>query len=59
MRGNYHKVVGLKNMLSKKFEILTYEVLIPPDEVFEIFVGVADDLTIVCRSYLALKECVR
>ena len=46
-------------MLSKKFEILTYEVLIPPDEVFEIFVGVADDLTIVCRSYLALKECVR
>ena len=43
-------------MLSKKFEILTYEVLIPPDEVFEIFVEVADDLTMRCRSYLAWKN---
>ena len=40
----------------KKFEILNYEVLIPPDEVFEIFVEVADDLTMSCRSYLALEE---
>ena len=46
-------------MLSKKFEILTYEVLIPPDEVFEIFVEVADDLTMSCRSYVALKELAK
>ena len=35
-------------MLWKKFEILTYEVLIPPDEVFETFVEVADELTMNC-----------
>ena len=56
LRGNYLKVVRSKNMLLKKFKILNYEVLIPPDEVFETFVEVADDLTMSCRSYLALKE---
>ena len=35
LRGNYLKVVRSKNMLLKKFELLNYEVLIPPDEVFE------------------------
>ena len=53
LRGNYLKVVRSKNMLWKKLEILNYEVLIPPDEVFETFVEVADDLTMRCRSYLA------
>ena len=52
--GNYLKVVRSKNMLWKKFEILNYKVLIPPDETF---VEVADDLTMSCRSYVALKEC--
>ena len=56
MRGNYLKVVRSKNMLWKKSEILNYEILITPDEVFETFVEVADDLTMSCRSYLALKE---
>ena len=56
MHGNYLEVVRSKNMLWKKFEILNYEILIPPDEVFEIFVEVADDLTMSCRSYLALEE---
>ena len=56
LRGNYLKVVRSKNMLLKKFEILNFEVLIPPDEVFETFAAVADDLTMNCRSYLALKE---
>ena len=46
-------------MLWKKFEILNYEVLIPPDEVFETFVEVADDLTMSCCSYLALKELAK
>ena len=31
LRGKYLKVVRSKNMLWKKFEILNYEVLIPPD----------------------------
>ena len=46
-------------MLSKKFEILNYEVLIPLDEVFETFVEVADGFTMSCCSYLALKECAK
>ena len=35
LRGNYLKVVRLKNMLLKKIEILNYEVLIPPEEVLK------------------------
>ena len=56
LRGDYLKVVRSKNMLWKMFEILNYEVLVPTDDVFETFVKVADDLTMSCRSYLALKE---
>ena len=56
LRGNYLKVVRSKIMLWKKFEILNSQVLIAPDEVFETSVEVADDLTMSCRSYLALKE---
>ena len=59
LRENYLRVVRSKTMLWKKFEILNYEVLIPPDEVFERFVEVADDLTMSCRSYLALKELAK
>ena len=59
LRGNYLKMVRSKTMLWKKFEILNYEVLIPPDEVFERFVEVADDLTTSCRSFLALKELAK
>ena len=55
-RGNYLKVVRPKNMPWKKFEILNYEVLIPPEELFETFVEIADHLTMSCRSYLTLKE---
>ena len=43
LRRNYLKVVRSWNMLLKKFEILNYEVLIPPDEVLETFVEVEDD----------------
>ena len=56
LRGNYLKVARSRNMLLKKFEILNYEVLIPPKEDFETFVEVGDDLTMNCCSYLALKE---
>ena len=42
LRGNYLKVVRLENMLCKKFETLSYEVLIPPDEVFETFAAEVD-----------------
>ena len=46
-------------MFWKKFETLNNKVLIPPDEVFETFVEVGDDLTMSCRSYLALKELAK
>ena len=59
LRENFLKVVESKNMLWKKLEILNYEVLIPPDEVFEVFVEVADDLTMSCRSCLTLNECAK
>ena len=56
LRENYLKVVRSKNMLLKKFEILISKVIMPPDEAFETFVEVVDDLTTSCPSYLALKE---
>ena len=43
LRGNYLKVARSKYMLWKKLEILNYEILMPPGEVFETFVEVADD----------------
>ena len=46
-------------MLLKKFEILNYEVVIPPDKVLETFLEVPDDLTMICHSYLAWKKCVK
>ena len=46
-------------MLWEKFEILNHEVMIKPHEDFETFVEVADDLTMSCRSYLALKEIAK
>ena len=46
-------------MLLKKFEILNYEVVIPPDKVLETFLEVADDLTMICHSYLAWKKRVK
>ena len=46
-------------MLWEKFKILNYEVMIKPHEVFETFVEIADDLTMSCRSYLALKELAK
>ena len=49
-RGNHFKVVRSKHMLWKKFEMLNYEVLMPPDEVFETFVEIADNLTMSCRK---------
>ena len=59
LHGNYLKIVRSKYVFWKKFEILNYKVLIPPDEVFKTFVEVADDLTMSCRSYLALKELAK
>ena len=56
LRENCLKVLRSKNILLKKFQILNYKVLIPPDEVFETFVEVADNLTMSFLSYLALKE---
>ena len=46
-------------MLWEKFKILNYEVMTKPHEVFETFVEIADDLTMSCRSYLALKELAK
>ena len=50
LRENYLKIVRLKNMLWKKFKILNYEVLVPPYKALETYFGVADDLTMSCRS---------
>lgn len=44
--GNHLKMVRSKNISTKQFQITGFDVIIPPDQVFETFVEVANVLTI-------------
>ena len=54
--GIYLKMVRSENISSKQFQIISLDVIIPLDEVFETFLEVADDFTMSTKSYLALCE---
>ena len=45
-----------KNISAKQFQIIGFDVNIPPDDVFETFVEEADDLTMTTTCYLALSD---
>ena len=54
-RGNYIQLVRPKKISNKQFKIIEKEdVIISPEEVFEIFIDVQEDLTMVVDYYLAL-----
>ena len=54
--GNYLKLVRQRNIQLKQFELISFDALISPEEVFESFIEVNSDLTINLRLYLALCE---
>ena len=56
LQGNYFKMLRSKNISTKRFQIISCQVIIPPDQIFETFVEVADDLTMSTKCYLALCE---
>ena len=53
-RGNYLQLVRSKKMSNKQFKIIEKDVIISPEEVFETFIDVQEDLTMAVDSYLAL-----
>ena len=53
-RGNYVQLVRSKKISNKQFTIIEKDVIISPEEVFETFIDVQDDLTMAVDYYLAL-----
>ena len=54
--GNYLKMVRSKNISTKQFQIIDFDVTVPPDETFKTFVKVLSDLVMSTKCYLALCE---
>ena len=59
LRGNYHKLERSRNISLKQFELINFDVLISPEEVFESFVEVNSDLNMSASMYLALRESAK
>ena len=53
-RGNYLQLVWSKKISNKQFKIIEKDVTISPEEVFETFTDVQEDLTMVVDYYLTL-----
>ena len=53
-RGNYLQLVRSKKISNKQVKIIEKDVIISPEEVFETFIDVQEDLTVVVDYYLAL-----
>ena len=53
-RGNYLQLVRSKKISNKQFKIIEKDVIISPEEVFETFIDVQEDLTMAVDYYLAL-----
>ena len=55
-RGNYIQLIKSKKISNKQFKIIEKDVIISPEEVFETFIDVQEDLTMVVDYYLALEK---
>ena len=53
-QGNYLQLVRSKKISSKQFNIIKKDVIMSPEEVFETFIDVPEDLTMAVVYYLAL-----
>ena len=53
-RGNYFQLVRSKKISNKQFKIIEKDVIISPEEVFETFIDVQEDLAMAVDYYLAL-----
>ena len=55
LHGKYLKMGRSKSTRHHKFSILPGEALCTPEEVFEVFVDISDDLTLEKETFKALK----
>ena len=53
-RGNYFKLVRSRNCNMKQFKVIVRDVLLPPDEINDIYVGINNDLQINVNIYNGL-----
>ena len=53
-RGNYLQLVRSKTISNKQFKIIEKALIVSPEEVFEIFIDVQEDLNMPVDYYLAL-----
>ena len=53
-QGNYLQLVRSKKISNKQFKIIEKDVVISPEELFETFIDVQEDLTMAVDYYLAL-----
>ena len=50
-RGNYLKLVRSRNSNMKHFQLIARDVLLPPDEINDVYVDINDDLQINVNIY--------
>ena len=56
LNGFYSQKSRSKNIKFKKFSILNYDVYLKPNEIFELFVEISNDLTMNSDAFLKLLE---
>ena len=56
LKGNYLVKTRCKNINKRKFRILRDPILVTPDEIFDYFVDVKEDLTMKTNLYIELSE---
>ena len=59
LKGNYLIKARCKNINKRKFRIVDNTVLVTPDEIFDYFIDVKEDLTMEANLYIELSERVR
>ena len=53
-RGNYLQLVRSKKISNKQLKIIEKDITVSPEDVFETFIDVQEDLTMAIDYYLAL-----
>ena len=56
LKGNYLVKTRCKNVNKRKFRILDDPVLVTPNEIFNYFIDIKEDLTVEADLYIKLSE---
>ena len=58
-RAKYLQKVRARKLTKKQFQLISRDVFVTPDEVFEAFIGFDEELAVANNEYLALTEQFR